>query len=188
MLEFDQIALSPDKDGETSTKDALSLYRQKDSEESFDLLHNILFYLYTDRITFSTNLDNSLPANLPRLCSAEDVYVAADRMFLTELKEKALSFLKLSCTTENITSRVLSNFADVHAEVGTIYTDYFRRNWDRIKGSEYFDQSFEDMEDGSDEKKQAEKKFRDLMRGAIFLQQTIHIPVSHSAIALASYL
>jgi hypothetical protein len=169
VFAFDQ-TLSPDEDGETSTKDRLSLYQQKATEEPFDLLHNILYYLYTDRIIFSTSLDTSLPANLPKLCSAEDIYVAADRMFLTELKEKALKFLEISCTTENITSRVLSSFAYVHAEVGTLYTDYFRKNWDRVKESEYFDQSFEDLEEGSDEKKQGEKKFRDLMRDAVFPQ------------------
>jgi hypothetical protein len=170
VFAFDQILVSPHRDRQTSN-DRLSLYEQKATEEPFDLLHTILYYLYTDRITFSTNLDASLPANLPKLCSAEDIYVAADRMFLNELKEKALTFLKLSCTTENITSRVLSSFADVHAEVGTLYTDYFRKNWDRVKESEHFNQAFEDLEEGSD-KKQAEKKFRDLMKGAVFLQNT----------------
>lgn len=166
VFTFDQFTASPDQDGDHTT--SLSLYQQKDTQEPFDLLHNILYYLYTDRITFGTNLNTSVPANLPKLCSAEDIYIAADRMFLTDLKQKALNFLKLSCTTENITARVLGTFADVHTEVGTIYTDYFRHNWDRVKESEWFEQAFEKLQEGSDEKELAEKKFRKLMRGAAF--------------------
>lgn len=175
VFTFDQVAASPDKNNSdtSTTHHPVSLYQQKDTEEPFDLLHNILYYLYTDRITFSTNLASrtSLPSNLPKLCSAEAIYVTADRMFLTELKEKALQFLKLSCTTENIMARVLGSFADVYTDVGIIYTDYFRRNWDRVKVSdEWFEQVFEELEDGSEEKQLAEKKFRKVMRGAVFPQ------------------
>ena len=91
-------------------------------------------------------------------------------MYLTNLKEKALSFLKLLCTTENITARVLSSFSDVYTDVGTIYTDYFRKHWDWVRESEWFENVFEEFEEGSDEKELAEKKFRKLMRGAVFVQ------------------
>ena len=174
VFTFDQITAPPcDQDGDTSTTDhSVCLYQQKDTEEPFDLLHNILYYLYTDRITFSTNLNSctSLPSTLPKLCSAEAIYIAADRMFLTDLKEKALNFLKLSCTTENITARVLGSFADVYTDVGIIYTDYFRRHWNSVRESEWFEKTFEEFEEGSDEKELAEKKFRKLMRGAVFVQ------------------
>ena len=107
-------------------------------EEDFNLLHTILYYLYTDRITFGSPVDTQISDNLPNLCSTEEIYMASDRMHLEELKSKALKFLKLSCTPQNITSRIVSKFAELHEEVADVYTEYFKKNWQVIKNMDDF--------------------------------------------------
>ena len=138
------------------------------AEDSYELLHTILYYIYTDRIAFGTNLEASLPPPFPKLCSAEDVYMAADRMLLSELKYRALEFLKLSCTTGNIVTRVLSKFAELHEEVSESYAGYFRKHWDLVKGTENFSQCFSG-DDELDEVLRINSRFRELMKGAVFL-------------------
>ena len=96
--------------------------------------------------------------------------MAADRMFLGELKHKALQFMELSCTVDNITSRLVSTFAELHDEVATVYEAYFRENWDRIKSREEFERLFMDLKDTeSKESWRVHAKFREMMKGAVFL-------------------
>ena len=95
--------------------------------------------------------------------------MTADRMFLGELKSKALNFLKLSCTTDNIATRVMSKFADLHQEVLESYAEYFRKNWDRIKGTKEFDRSFNVVDGDLEEVLRINSRFRELMKGAVFL-------------------
>jgi hypothetical protein len=155
--------------------------RKKITDEDYDLLHNILYYLYTDNITFGTRVHTILPSNLPKLCSVEDIYMAADRMLLGELKDRALQFLKLSCTADNITSRLMSTFAELHDEVGTVYEAYFRENWDRIKNKEEFEQLFMDLKDTeSKESWRMHAKFREMMKGAVFLDSIHPVGALHA--------
>jgi hypothetical protein len=143
--------------------------RTINSEDDVDLLHNILYFMYTDRITFGTNLKTTHGTTHPKLCAAEDIYMMADRMFLSELKNKALNFLKLSCTTDNIATRVMSKFSELHQEVLESYAEYFRKNWDRLKGTKEFDQLFDVVNDDLDEVLRINSRFRKLMQGAVFL-------------------
>ena len=143
---------------------------RKFTDEDYDLLHNILYYLYTDHITFSTRVDISLPSILPKLCPVEDIYMVADRMLLGELKQKAFKFLELSCTPDNITSRLMSKFAELHDEVATVYQTYFRQNWDRIKNTEEFEQTFVELKDVEPQESwRIHAKFREMMKSAVFL-------------------
>lgn len=130
---------------DTAGKSYLSLKRRIIVEDDFDLFHNILYYIYTNRITFSTNLTLLTPPTLPNLCTTEDIYQIADRLLLTELKHKALDFLASTCTIENITSRVLSKFAYLHEDVEDRYMEYFQKNWDIVKETEEFNKSFINM-------------------------------------------
>ena len=104
-------------------------------EDDFDLLHNILYYLHTDQISFGTDLTYEQPiiTHLPRLCAAEDIYAMADRLLLEGLKRKAFDFLKLTCTVENITSRTFSKFAMLYKEVGDMYSVYYREHWRQVR-------------------------------------------------------
>lgn len=91
-------------------------------------------------------------------------------MLLPELKRKALEFLKISCTAENITSRVLSKFSDLHDEVGAIYSQFFQRNWGQVKGTQQFNREFEEFEKmESEEVVRVNARFRELMNAAVFL-------------------
>ena len=136
---------SVDDSEDTTGKSYLSLKRRIIVEDGFDLFHNILYYIYTNRITFGTNLAFLTPSTLPKLCATEDIYQIADRLFLTELKHKALDFLTSTCTIENITSRILGKFAFLHEDVEERYVDYFRKNWDVVKETKEFNNSFTDM-------------------------------------------
>lgn len=164
MFDFDNKALGRE-DSSDATKGQC---QEKKIKEGFAVLNNILYYLYTDHIIFGTNMETIISPKVPELCPIEDIYIAADRMLLPELKQKALKFLKLSCTPENITSRVMSKFSEVHEEVGKAYAEYFRRNWDRIKGRKEFSDLFKESED-FDECMRINAKFRELMKDAIFL-------------------
>ena len=104
-------------------------------DDDFDLLHNILYYLHTNQISFGTDLTDDQPraAHLPKLCPAEDIYAMADRLLLDDLKKKAFDFLKLTCSVENITARTMSKFARLYKDVGDMYATYYRMNWKQVK-------------------------------------------------------
>src|SRR5277367_2893512 len=152
---------------------AFGSHLQKKTNEDFNLLHNILYYLYTDHITFATHIDTVLQSDLPKPCPVEDIYIAADRMLLGELKQKALQFLEVSCTIDNITSRLVSSFSGLHEEVATVFGAYFRKNWDRIKNRAEFEQLFTELQDADfGEVLRVNAKFRELMKGAVFLDSS----------------
>jgi hypothetical protein len=68
--------------------------------ENFELLHSILYYLYTDKGCFTTFLEEK-KSQMPK-CNPEDVFAIANRFQLAELKEKALGFLIETCCPTNI--------------------------------------------------------------------------------------
>lgn len=120
-------------------------------EDDFDVLHNILYYLHTDQITFGTDLTYEPPEkHNPRLCAAEDIYAMADRLLLDELKSKAFNFLKFTCSVENIAARTFSKFSTLYKEIGDIYAAYFRENWKQVKSSKGYEEFFEAMETEAD--------------------------------------
>jgi hypothetical protein len=138
------------------------------TEDNYDILHNILYYIYTDRIIFGTR-DGVCPSkNLPKICSAEDIYETADRMMLDKLRLKAFEFLGVTCDKHNITSRVMSKFADVHPKVAKLYDDYFQKHWESIKGTEEFKQAFTEVEGDFEEFQRRHEKFMNLMMKATF--------------------
>jgi len=139
-------------------------------DDDFDVVHNILYYLYTDSVAFDTNLDPSRASHLPRICDAEDIYALAHRLDLADLQSKALHFLKLTCTPRNISERVLSPFATVYDQVGVVYDEYFRENWQIVRKTVEFKKCFRDVADGKDfdEISRVFKKFCELFEEAIF--------------------
>src|SRR5271170_207203 len=83
-------------------------------EEDFDLVHNVLFYIHTNKIRFSTNLGEEpdvFNSNDPKICEAEDIYALSHRWELKDLQAKALKFLKFSCNPRNIASRIFGKYA-----------------------------------------------------------------------------
>lgn len=117
-------------------------------DDDFDLLHNVLYYLHTDHISFATDLVYEQPkaAHLPKLCAAEDIYAMADRLLLDELKIKAFNFLKLTCSVENITSRTMSKFSMLYKEVGDMYAAYYREKWKQVRTASAHQEFFTESE------------------------------------------
>ena len=142
--------------------------RQIKIDDDFDLFHNILYYIYTDCINFSSDLTWSDGVHSPNLCSPEDIYTLADRLLLDGLKAKALKFLKLTCTVTNITPRIMSKFADLHEDVANMYDSYFQSNWGAIKCTKEFEQFFDNMDGDCEELARVFEKFRKLMKDSNF--------------------
>lgn len=115
-------------------------------EDDYDLFYAILYYIYTNQIIFSTDLTMGPVGLGRRLCDAEDIYAIADRMFLNDLRLKALDFLSRTCTVENITGRLFGNFADLHKDVKETYAVYFQGNFRNIKESIEHQRFFEKLE------------------------------------------
>jgi hypothetical protein len=117
--------------------------------EDFDVVHNVLYYIYTNRITFSTiaSPEPQSKGGQPNVCDGEEVFALAHRLDLEDLKKKALEFLGRSCTLRNITSRVFNQSACLYDEVAKVYDEYFKRNWATIRNSAEFKNHMSLMEE-----------------------------------------
>src|SRR5438270_5664110 len=140
-------------------------------QEDFDLFHTALYYIYTGRIAFSTDLQIETPAiRGPKFCAAEDIYAVADMMLLDDLKSKALDFLLLTCTVENITERVLSDFAHTFKDVKDRYLKWFGDRWTEVRDSQVYNTLFDVLESDEeyDKEQVAElfRRYREVMRAA----------------------
>jgi hypothetical protein len=143
--------------------------------ENFDVVHNILYYLYASRITFSTSTINSEESSrescTPQVCDAEDIYALAHRLELEALQSKALRFLKSTCNVRNITSRLLSEFASIYDEIGQIYGSFFKENWTEVRSTVEYKDFFSVVEEMEDLKEiqRIHGKFREVMEEAVFV-------------------
>lgn len=141
-------------------------------EDDYDVVHNVLYYIYTNKITFSTvsSEDSSNKPDMPRNCDAEDIYALAHRLELENLQTKALRFLKSTCNVRNITTRVLSTFAMVYEDVGKAYEDYFKEHLGEVRGTTKFREYFSAVEETGDltEIRRVHKRFRELMEESNF--------------------
>jgi hypothetical protein len=130
---FEGDSVAAEKSNSNLTQgDMVPIYRRKSTmKESFDIVHNVIYYLYTTRITFSTVVPEDPPASgsrSPCVCDAEDIYALAHRLDLPDLQDKALKFPQWSCNIHNITDRVFSERTSLYEDVGHTYDEYFRAN------------------------------------------------------------
>ena len=130
--------------------------------DDFDLFHIILFYLYTDRICFTTTPKKQF--DIPVTNDAEGIYAIAHRLMLESLTSKALSFIEHTCTSQNITSRSFGTFALTHEPVGEVYDAFFMKNWDNIIQTEEFEEFFKEMENDPEEYIRVNTKLREMIR------------------------
>ena len=117
--------------------------------DDFDLFHIVLFYLYTDRVYFSTTPETALVSGILATSNAETIYEIAHRLLLDSLTSKALHFLKSTCTPHNITARVFGSFASLHDDVGKLYNSYLMENWNQIVRTSEFKEFLSDLEEDS---------------------------------------
>jgi hypothetical protein len=144
--------------------------------DGFELLHSILYYLYTGKIILQSDtiiadavikfplISSSAETYSPTIQSAEDIFSAAKFYGVSELEEKALEFLKSDCEIGNITSRVFGEFCDQHAEVDEIWSTYFKNHLAKIIKTKSYEDYFRKLENTSKEKEAAANaKFRNLV-------------------------
>ncbi|KAF8195411.1 hypothetical protein BJ912DRAFT_956877 [Pholiota molesta] len=72
----------------------------------------------------------------PAPCSAKSIYRIADRLDLTELKERAAEHITKSLTVENIAYEVFSPFAAAFETIRKVEIDFFLAHWQEIRASD----------------------------------------------------
>ena len=116
------------------------------SEKSFELLHLVLYYLYTKMVCFCTDEDAEPLPGMPDYCHPEEVYAIAHEYELEGLQQKALNFLRDTCTIENIVDRLFGKAALVYEDVGKVYEEFVLRHWDEIKNNKKWTEYFHGFE------------------------------------------
>lgn len=142
----------------------LSSRRQVAVDDDYDLFHIVLFYLYTDRICFTTTPEYTSMPDLPSTTDAEGVYAIAHRLMLDPLMAKALHFLESTSNVRNITARTFGGFAAIHDEVAKLYDDRFVALWSLVKHSSEWEEFFSELDEDTNESKRANAKFRVMTR------------------------
>jgi hypothetical protein len=100
----------------------------------FEVLHPIMYYLYTDRICFTTlPIEEAKSLYQVPPCHAEDAYRVGHLFDLDSLKKKALGFLVDTADTTNIISRIFGEYALKYQDIGQGYETVFYENWNDIR-------------------------------------------------------
>jgi hypothetical protein len=122
--------------------------------EPFEVLHPILYYLYTDRICFTTApIEVARPLHQAPPFDAEDAYRVGDILGLDRLKEKALNFLVATSDKTNIIPKVFGEHALKYEEVGARYETVFYSHWNNIRDTDALTDYFKELEEERDEEK-----------------------------------
>ena len=134
------------------------------SSEQFELLYAILYYLYTEKVLLGADSSMGNVLGMPA-CDVEDLFAIAHRFEIPKLREKALDFLVETCTVENIVPRVFGKFALTYDEVSAAYGKVFYRYWNAVKNTKAFDEFFEALEEGEEDRRiTVNRMFRDLIK------------------------
>jgi hypothetical protein len=113
------------------------------AHERFEVLYPILYYMYSDRICFTTApIGDATPKYEVPPCDAQEAYRVGDILGLSQLKETALHFLVDTTDRSNILARIFGEFALTYDEIGSGYEKVFYKCWDDIRKTgalmEYF--------------------------------------------------
>jgi hypothetical protein len=122
------------------------------SGKSFELLHTVLYYLYTNAVCFCTDEDAEPPPGMPECCDPEQVYAIAHEFGLEDLQQKTISFLRDTCNIENIADRLFGDVSLVYEEAYQVYKEYALQNWNEIKDSKEWTEYFAELEVESQQK------------------------------------
>jgi hypothetical protein len=138
-------------EGQNSTANGHPVIQTLPSHEPFEVLHPILYYLYTDRICFTTlPIEEAKPLHQVPSCNAEDAYRIGDLYDLEPLKKKALGFLVDTADMTNIISQIFGEYALKYQEIGQGYEKVFYKYWNDIRNTGVLSQYFRDLEDEED--------------------------------------
>jgi hypothetical protein len=140
------------------------------TDESFEALYPVLYYLYTDRIYFTTlPIEDAQPLYQVPPCDAEDAYRFGDMLGLSELKEKALGFLSDTYNEHNIIAKVFGECALNYEEVGKKCETVFYQHWNSIGKRGDLKEYFENLERDAREQRRKKVTMRcvELMEGLV---------------------
>jgi len=149
-----------------STYENVNEKRVVSTEVDFDTLHNVLYYLYTNQITFHSKPGKESPTG-PRTVDVQGIYEVADRFLLTRLKDKALDFLRHSCDIQNVTGRMFGEFARMHEDMNLEYLFFFRTHLPLIVQMVEFDNFFERLEGSDADQIQINARFREVVQQSL---------------------
>lgn len=131
--------------------------------DDHDLFHTILYYLYTDRICFTTDLD-SCHAGHRTTDDVEGIYAIAHRLLIESLLEKSLKFLADTCSLQNITARAFGKVAAIYEAIGKTYQAYLLGHWNQVIKDPSFEQFFSEIEEDPKESQRVNVLLRELVR------------------------
>jgi hypothetical protein len=115
------------------------------SENTFELLHVVLYYLYTNTVCFCTDEGAKPLPGTPKYCDPEEVYAIADEFGLEDLRKKALEFIQDTCDVEHLADRLFGSASVLHEEIRQVYEKFFLQNWDEIKNCQEWPEFFCDQ-------------------------------------------
>jgi len=129
------------------------------------LFQLVLRYLYTNSICFLTSSVCCKDPDVPEIRDAEGLYTIAASLKIEPLQQKALRFLRSSCTINNISDRTFSTFANKYTEIDEVYTAYILRNWKTVVRTDEFAKAVKPRSDGA-ESERIHSKYLELVKRA----------------------
>ena len=129
--------------------------------DDYDLFHTILYYLYTDRISFTTDLDNC-NSNPHATDDAEGIYAIAHRLLISPLLDKCIKFLVDTCSPQNITARAFGKVAATYEAIGKTYQTYLLDHWNDVIQDPSFEEFFAEVK--GEESQRVNALLRELVR------------------------
>jgi hypothetical protein len=135
--------------------------------EDFDVLHAILYYLYTGRITFDTEIN--APSTIgPKIIDSTVIYVQADRLLLGDLKKIAFDFFKSALGVDNVTAYTFNEDLCLHKEIESYCSEFFANHLEQVVESDEYIKFFAELEECSIERRAwVDSKFRKLVQGQV---------------------
>jgi hypothetical protein len=118
------------------------------TEETFETLHTVLHYIYTQTIFLRTSPEMEAPKDVPAYLTPEEIYAVSHRLNLTNLEEIALNFLSNSCDRTNIAQRMFDDFSLLYEDISEMYEEHFMKHLRFFCESDEMDEISKKMANG----------------------------------------
>ena len=126
-----------------------------------------MYYLYTGRITFDTDLESPSTKG-PKIIDSTVIYAQADRLLLDDLKKIAFDFFKSILVVDNITAYIFDEHLCLHKEIDSYCSEFFAMNIEKIVGSDGYIKFFDELEECSIERRAwVDSRFRQLVQSQV---------------------
>jgi hypothetical protein len=131
------------------------------TEEGFEKLHTLLYFLYTGHVLFTERSKTTHAREVPGesvdsipnylTCTPEEIYAIAHRLNIPRLKDHGLHFFRKSWRSSTLALVAFSDFAQLYPEVWEIYRGIFRSNWNWLKTNKHFRSFMDETVERKDE-------------------------------------